>query len=886
MAKVTETRLTIAAFIYAIEIDLKILLNQYLIGNFQDLSFLRNEETIEKLKKRFKNDNPGLIPEDNIQEVIEFLDFQETYTIILINQAFFPEHIFNEIKSLVPSLDNLAPIRNRVMHTRPLMSDDFSNTWMFISKLAESKNINWVTLKDTKSKIESDPSYVLTLSIPFYGDKIEESYHNLPAPDFDETGFIGRKKDILDVSKLILGNNRVVSIIGEGGVGKSALALKVAYDILDLKEKNPFDIIIWITAKSTMLTASGILEIKNALKDYAGVIEGISNIIGGSKNNLEDILEYLDVFKVLLIVDNLETILDEDVREFIREAQMKCKVLITSRIGLGELEFRRPISGLSESESIQLIRQFASIKQSDILNRLPSQQLIAIADKLHYNPLALKWFVSSVELGTDPNVVVTDLEQLLTFCLSNVYEKLSNEGKQVINTILAARKNLNDAQLIYLTGLPSIILRRTINELFSTTIVSREIIHNPDGNEVMYQISDFAKDYILLKHPVEINFVKNIINKINSLSKSTSELNQATQANEFALNAITIRNVNEKVTARLISEALKLSKNGSNQENNGDLLEAQKSYSLALEKLSEAKSILPSYFEIYRVTAFIKATSGDILGAEQEYLTAFEMEPDNPRLLYFYAGFLLYNFDDLENATVAAEKLYRLRPNSNYPALLLSRCYSESFKHKEAIELVEKVIEKGNLNKSELRVANTDLISMYGYWGNEIVQNQGDYQKAIVTFRKGISVFESCVNQRNFDGKMIKNFCQTLKSFIKAIPKMHNEDNLEYIKGLFIKYDDQLALNQSKNYLSTLLQETYGIKIETNDNGLHGSINRINPALHFSFITVSDGSDLFAGENAFKYRSDFENLKEGDKVSYQLGENKQGKCAVNVIVEA
>ncbi len=83
MAKVTETRLTIAAFIYAIEIDLKILINQFLVPNFQDLSFLRETEIIDKIKKRFKNDNPGVIVDENLQEYIEFLDFQETYTTIL-----------------------------------------------------------------------------------------------------------------------------------------------------------------------------------------------------------------------------------------------------------------------------------------------------------------------------------------------------------------------------------------------------------------------------------------------------------------------------------------------------------------------------------------------------------------------------------------------------------------------------------------------------------------------------------------------------------------------------------------------------------------------------------------------------------------------------------
>lgn len=336
------------------------------------------------------------------------------------------------------------------MHTRPLQVGDFMEVYAFINDIQESRNIQWTTTLDTKRKIEEDPSYVLTLSIPSFRFQSEESEHNLPLPDFDETGFIGRKKDIEDIKRLILGNNRVVSIIGDGGIGKTALALKVAYDIVDLKDNNPFDLIIWVSAKTTMLTSKGIKEIENSLKDYAGVIEGISDFISidkkTSNEKLNEILEYLDVFNVLLIIDNLETILDEDIREFIREAQLNCKIMITSRIGLGELEFRRTLSGLSEVESITLIRQFANIKQSKILSQLPNSKVVEIIKKLHYNPLAIKWFVNTVETGVNPDEVLARKDDLLNFCLSNVYTKLHVNATNLIAIILASRKSLNEAE--------------------------------------------------------------------------------------------------------------------------------------------------------------------------------------------------------------------------------------------------------------------------------------------------------------------------------------------------------------------------------------------------------------------------------------------------------
>ena len=281
MAKVTEVRLTLAAMIYAVEIDLKQLINEYITLNSTGVSFLKDKELEHRLVQRFQKENQGVAIESNIIAAVDYLDFQDCYTVILRNKELVPEGVYSEIKRLAPSLDNIVAIRNRVMHTRPLMSDDFPEVLAFVVGLRESSTIKWSTVMETLKKIEEDPSYVLTLSIPsFLYSKSHDTSHNLPLPDFDDTGFIGRKKDIEDVKKLILGANRVVSIIGDGGIGKTALALKVAYDILDLKENNPFDLIIWISAKTTTLTIKGIEDIESALRDFGGVIEASLSLSG------------------------------------------------------------------------------------------------------------------------------------------------------------------------------------------------------------------------------------------------------------------------------------------------------------------------------------------------------------------------------------------------------------------------------------------------------------------------------------------------------------------------------------------------------------------------------------------------------------------------------
>lgn len=869
MAKVTEIRLTLAALIYAIEIDLKKIITKWILPSVSDLSFLQDKDLIQRVKSRFNKEFPGINPDSNLQDAIDFIDYQDCYTIMLKNKDVIPNKVIVELARLTGSLNNIAPIRNRVMHTRPLNVGDFSTVWAFLNEIELDNSIDWSTVRETKGKIESDPSYVLTLSIPSFQPEIKESFHNLPIPDFDETGYIGRRKDIDTVKKLILGNNRVVSIIGDGGIGKTALALKVAYDILDLGESNPFDMILWITAKSTMLTVSGIEEIKTTIRDFTGVVKEISSTIG-IKEKLQEVLDYLEVFDTLLIIDNLETILDEPVRDFIREAQMHSKIMITSRIGLGELEFRYPLKGLSEIESIQLIRQYSNIKQSEILNKLENSKLNKVASKLHYNPLALKWFVNSVETGITPDEVLRNTDNLLNFCLTNVYQKLSLEAKNILKTILAARRSLNDAQLVFLTGMPSLQLRKCLNELFATTLIAREIVKDSSTNsqEITYQIPDFAKEYLLKKYPIDATFVKEINSKLKKLFQTTSVIRRQTDYNEFGLNAISIRNTNEKVTARLITEALRRSKNGD--------------FERAITKLDEAKSILPNYSEIYRVSAFIKATNGDILGAEQDYKLGLEIEPDNPRLLYFYSGFLLYQLDDVTGALSYASKLHEIRPKSEYPTFLFARCLSTSGKNEDAINLIETLINDGSLNQINLRIAFTDLISMYAHWGVEFIQKEGDFNTSIQKFLQSFKIFEYCYSRKNFDGKMIKNFCSSLKLFIKNIPKMHASPYLSQIKDLFIKYDDQIALNQSKSYLHSIFSNQYDMEISATIAHFEGTMEFVNHSENYAFILKTDGNKLYAHKRAFKYPNDFFAVKKGTKVIFDIGSNKQGPCATNV----
>jgi LuxR family glucitol operon transcriptional activator len=750
----------------------------------------------------------------------------------------------------------------------------------FIQKLKASSPIDWKVTIETREIIERDPSYILTLRIPTTSvyEQPNRVIHNLPIPDFDDTGFIGRTKDVDEIKKLIF-SNKVVSILGDGGIGKTALAVKVAYDLVDMGNKCPFELIIWTSAKTTMLTTKGIEEIYTAITDYTGLISIISDSIDNSikDKKLDAIVEYLELFKTLIIIDNLETIQSEEVRDFIRKAQTKCNIVITSRIGLGELEYPRTLSGLTENECAKLIREIARIRNSDMLLKLPQSTLADISSKLYYNPLAIKWFVNTVEMGISPQEVLNNKENLLNFCLTNVYEKLSDGAISVLNSIRASRRKLSSAEILYLSDYETLEARKFLIELFKTTLISREIVDASNIEEVYYFIPDFAKDFLSHKHPVPHEYVKRITQKSRELTSGIHSIKKVNNYNEFSINAIACETPNQRIAAKLLSEALIFSR-----ANN---------YESAFRKINEAKSVDPNYYEVYRISAFLKASSGDTLSAEEDYLLGLEIAPNNPRLLYYYAQFLLFYLEDTTKALEYAEKVFELKPDHPNSSFLFSRCYNVMKEFNKAIQIIRNLISKGKLDPLNLRTAYTELISLYSHSGQSYLKVQSDIKSGINHFKKSFEVFNECVKQEIVDTKMLKNFCDALHTFINMLPPTEIENNHAFVKQLINDNKKQIGLI----YLNRKVILKFEEKFEDNslnhliDNSIEEGTkigNIIKVAANDSYVFIeSENQKYFAHYTHFreiKSSTELKKLMDGQLVSFEESQNNKGMVAKNI----
>jgi predicted ATPase/class 3 adenylate cyclase len=141
---------------------------------------------------------------------------------------------------------------------------------------------------------------------------------NLP---LQVSSFIGREREVARVSGA-LGEARVVTLTGVGGVGKTRLALQVAAEVLPRFREGA-----WLCELA-------------AVRDPAGVVGAMAAVFGVTARaglSLEEsLVEFLRTKQLLLVVDNCEHLLEAvaDVLEVLERSCSGVVVLATSREGL------------------------------------------------------------------------------------------------------------------------------------------------------------------------------------------------------------------------------------------------------------------------------------------------------------------------------------------------------------------------------------------------------------------------------------------------------------------------------------------------------------------------------------------------------------------------
>jgi predicted ATPase/DNA-binding XRE family transcriptional regulator len=213
------------------------------------------------------------------------------------------------------------------------------------------------------------------------------------------TSFIGREKEQREVTNLFK-KNRLVTLAGAGGIGKTRLAVQMGHQLL-----HDYPHGVWFVPLESL---SDPLRVPQAVASVFGIREGIDRQV------VETLMHVLRPKTSLLILDNCEHLLDA-CAQLISTLLTHCpylRILTTSREILkmeGEATYYLPSLStpegsaspekLSEYESIQLFVERAALAVSSFqLTQENAQAIADICRRVDGIPLAIELIVARVNI--------------------------------------------------------------------------------------------------------------------------------------------------------------------------------------------------------------------------------------------------------------------------------------------------------------------------------------------------------------------------------------------------------------------------------------------------------------------------------------------------------
>jgi predicted ATPase/class 3 adenylate cyclase len=242
---------------------------------------------------------------------------------------------------------------------------------------------------------------------------------NLPRP---ASSFVGRDREIEEVTELLENGTRLLTLSGPGGSGKTRLAIEAAAELVPAFKAGVF----WVPLAT--------------IRDPALVAHTIAQTLGAK----ESLAEHIHERELLLLLDNLEQVI-EAAPELgsLLEACPNLKLLVTSRELLrikGEVEYAVP--PLSDQEAVELFFERAQTE--------PDETIEELCHRLDNLPLAIELAAARTSVLSPKQILERlpkrlDLlkggrdaearQQTLRAAIEWSYDLLSAEEQQLFNRL-------------------------------------------------------------------------------------------------------------------------------------------------------------------------------------------------------------------------------------------------------------------------------------------------------------------------------------------------------------------------------------------------------------------------------------------------------------------
>ena len=462
---------------------------------------------------------------------------QETYLKEIINLAVSTSQdraegdALKRLRALVEALDAFD-IRNAVCHPNRQFPEYY---WYRMAALATDPCIEKLRLLRVTDAFRCAVEKRLTPPPEGWLEQRSSSVpNNLPLLfDHQVTGLIARHEEAKDFRKRLQNmRNSLVAIVGPGGTGKTALCLEVLRDcLLDPSTLDWAQQLVYVSAKTEQLTARGVEPIPDPLTSLASVknaIVGALYSFEDADENGNDVTEFETVAKelanrrVLLCIDNLETLIrdhPQDFEDFVQSLPREWRVVVTSRVSVNGANVLS-LGPIKREGAMKLTRDYILQRGA---TRLDEVQIGRLVDVCNRTPLAIRLAIDSFAAGSELSKALEQTKDRITdFAYTSLVEHLPEDASKVMECLFGSNTSLSRGQIGHLLDLSPDGVAEAVNSLLRTSLVTREI----DGAGERYTLSSSVRE-LLLRTPTDSRVRDDVYSRIREQQRIIADLDRS-----------------------------------------------------------------------------------------------------------------------------------------------------------------------------------------------------------------------------------------------------------------------------------------------------------------------------------------------------------------------
>ena len=779
----------------SIEADITRLLKDKISHNFTDYKYLHlSESDLNYAIGSLVRDYPNIDTEsvEAVSMLPDHLSLANKVKAILSNKNYLDRDEEKAIRE-AEGYGVIFDVRNRRSHIKPVDLDLYLELVNATQNLVSSNPYFWEETLIKLKFLESAPSVKDLVQVSGLDTEefhAEENFldDNLPPKHYNDTGFLFREKILSDITRDIARGTPLITIYGEGGLGKTTLVREA----VDKIAKNHFEnihIVWWHSSKLEELDSDGVKQIRDKVNPLNSIVKDLKEEMGIDIATARE-----ENINLLLILDNLETDLTinrQETLDFVREHIHHCQIVITTRVRLGEMELPYQVLPFSNKESISYLRKLGLSANFRPIVETNDKTLGAWSEKLNNSPLYLRWFFQNLQKGKEANAILDESENLVSYIFKTVYENLSKDAQKLLGTLRIANKPLNRFQTRFvLSEWDDNRFNEARINLESSSLIRTRII----GGSNSYTISEQAKNYLSVEKLLDLD-QEDIVKKLKELELSTARLKRNKRIEDiFHLDYFPEREDDSKdiIVEKLYQINRKTLRLLKEKKIGKDYHELEQEIIEEFEDLTKSGAEYAPVYRLYGHTLFNKQ---DYLGAVEKYqigLTLHRNDEEKFQIEYLLAGALQRLGDD-RGFNIARDlwKEYK-HPRTAY---LLSAHLADIGLSLEAIDVAKEAVElaekSDNLNERDLRRAVGRYLRAVVFAVGETSEGA---QSRLDLAEDCFEYLKSRLNFSYVDTRSVYQISDLVRMYIEVIGKINQTDGKTLPNGLITLFSDKKFL--------------------------------------------------------------------------------------------